>query len=296
MRSLSSSNCLQIFHLASKVLTDISDISVKQHWWGVGSGIWRASKPLPSLRVRTLIPYRKQDCRWTWMKFRFWTAVAFPRALCRSVSVCPSEGMYLARRSLWIAQLWTTAKGQSLNFTGISPARFMVMQLGWILRNITRVNARLKQYVSYKGDSFWGFTDTKETSVEVNRLEKTDPIAPGTTALWHNERLHIPSLPPRLVGCSIIDVSYLLKVDVDNYISATIPVILGTVPVSDPRRLSLATTQTSHSEAPPPYCETPPPSYRQCILGSFSIEEDGDDEHTMGDRFFVPKYVYYGVV
>lgn len=141
-------------------------------------------------------------------------------------------------------------------------------------------------------------------SLEVTHLFQPTSISPGSTSEM-SLHLNVPPVPPRLVGCNIIDISYLLKFNVGAYIRCRIPIVIGTIPlrqrvVDNNRDNSLPRGLTATNlgdDNPPEYEETPPPTYRECILGNFqnkiddsSNEEDNDGSDQIS---FVPKYVFY---
>lgn len=173
---------------------------------------------------------------------------------------------------------------------------------------IRHVLVTLKQYVTFRGKTLiLSYNGTKEMSLEVTHLFQPTAIPPGETT---ELSLHftVPPVPPRLIGCNIIDINYLLKFNVGAYIRCRIPVIIGTIPLrqrmndNQDNNISLSRglipPVVYGDDQPPQYQETPPPTYRECILGNFqnTIDDSSNEEDNEGSSdqiSFVPKYVFY---
>lgn len=138
-------------------------------------------------------------------------------------------------------------------------------------------------------------------------------VAGGSTADWNNIPLIVPSIPPsRLVGCQIINITYILTVDINtDYTDFKLPVeiIIGTVPLRGQYQPSpVAITQPTaplpphdfNSDPPPPFptdsgffYDMPPPSYEECVQGKVTIKEETDSEFVRGDLNWAPVYAMY---
>ncbi|XP_060600430.1 arrestin domain-containing protein 3-like isoform X2 [Ruditapes philippinarum] len=134
-------------------------------------------------------------------------------------------------------------------------------------------------------------------------------IPPHGDDVWSGDQMIIPAIPPSyLVGCSIIDIRYILQLEVDPSgpafdLEVPLEIIIGTIPLRQvvqryypqwqppPAQPARAEPSAPPAVTPP---DLPPPSYAECVFGKVTIGEDDDDnEHMGGDKIFAPSYTYY---
>lgn len=129
-------------------------------------------------------------------------------------------------------------------------------------------------------------------------------IGKGQTDTWNGEQLFVPSLPPSfLLGCNVIDVSYILEFRVDPIgpaLELFIPVeiIIGTIPLHSSVNHYLRFQQPHVSGG---YGATNMASNRLSLqtvnaefaLGSVCIKDEDDPEYTRGQLRYAPVYTYY---
>ncbi|XP_046337176.2 arrestin domain-containing protein 2-like isoform X1 [Haliotis rufescens] len=153
-------------------------------------------------------------------------------------------------------------------------------------------------------------------------------IQKGGHDYWNGDQLVIPPLPPSLlVGCNIIDIGYIVQLEVTPSgpsfdLDIPLPVIIGTIPLQsvlaqhpptappvgapmimpNPAGAPQPDTGAQHSPAgaPPPGSEAPPayppalPSYEECVFGKDGTKEEGENEkHLQEDNSYAPVYTYY---
>ncbi|KAJ8303884.1 hypothetical protein KUTeg_017467, partial [Tegillarca granosa] len=105
------------------------------------------------------------------------------------------------------------------------------------------VSARLVMYTTFRAT-----TKSRTSCTEVARL--THPtLEEGGSDIWSGERMAIPPVPPSfLVGCNIIDISYILEFVIDPSgpafkLSIPLEIIIGTIPLR---------SVLQHFQPPPP--------------------------------------------
>ncbi|XP_071114939.1 arrestin domain-containing protein 3-like [Haliotis cracherodii] len=109
---------------------------------------------------------------------------------------------------------------------------------------------------------FHSTTKTRAVTQQVGKL-KRGPIATGDTDIWDGEKLIIPPLPPSfLLGCSIIDIKYIIELRVDPVgpafdLSIPIEILIGTIPVRSAVQRYIRNNQITPPVDRPPQ---PPPS------------------------------------
>ncbi|KAK3698149.1 hypothetical protein RRG08_021660 [Elysia crispata] len=153
---------------------------------------------------------------------------------------------------------------------------------------------------------------TKSRTVKNRVAMLTRPAIPAHSEdVWSGEELVIPPLPPSyLVGCGIIDIKYIVQLNVDPSgpaldLEIPLEVVIGTIPLmsvvqqyppsppvgfNEGSMWPTAPPMQGGASAPPP--NMPPPSYNECITGRVDVRGE-DDEHTHGDLSFAPAYTYY---
>ncbi|BFZ02490.1 hypothetical protein BsWGS_05529 [Bradybaena similaris] len=175
-----------------------------------------------------------------------------------------------------------------------------------------------KSYVNLKMVTTYHATTKSKIQVrEVARLTRPAIEAHGSDQ-WNGEQLVIPPLPPSyLVGCRIIDVRYILQLNVDPSgpsfdLEVPLEILIGTIPLMSVVQqyppmppLPPASVDNWNSPAALPHeavypdaplmgiPDMPPPSYSECITGKVSIREEGDNEYTGGNLDYTPVYTYY---
>lgn len=65
----------------------------------------------------------------------------------------------------------------------------------------------------FRAKTFAGYENVKLSSKTVVKAERGE-IAPHSSYSWNNEKIVIPSIPPRLSSCKIIEIAYTLELDV----------------------------------------------------------------------------------
>lgn len=142
-------------------------------------------------------------------------------------------------------------------------------------------------------------------------------IPPGGEDSWRSERIVVPAVPPSfLLGCAIIDIRYVLQLDVDPAgpafdLEVPLEIVIGTIPLRQSIQQQwsggpgapmppLPTTVPSAPAASDMYMSNmnpdmamPPPSYAECVFGKSNVREEGESEHIRGDTEFTPRYTYY---
>ncbi|XP_046545836.1 arrestin domain-containing protein 3-like [Haliotis rubra] len=109
---------------------------------------------------------------------------------------------------------------------------------------------------------FHSTTKSRAITQQVGKL-KRGPISCGDTDIWDGEKLIIPPLPPSfLLGCSIIDIKYIIELRVDPVgpafdLSIPIEILIGTIPVRSAVQNYIRNNQIAPPVDRPPQ---PPPS------------------------------------
>ncbi|XP_052278841.1 arrestin domain-containing protein 3-like isoform X2 [Dreissena polymorpha] len=190
-------------------------------------------------------------------------------------------------------------------------------------RKMKASRVRLIMYIMYHAIQ-------KKRSVQQDvAVASHQAILPGDSDIWNREPLHVPPIPPSyLVGCSIIDIKYVLQLEVDPAgpafdLEVPLELIIGTIPLRQvvqqqygvnlgpfsavqPSNLGpFSAVQPSNlgpfsavqplapAVSQPPQYVMAPPSYAECVFGKSSVLEEDDNEHTGGDKNFTPSYAYY---
>lgn len=140
-------------------------------------------------------------------------------------------------------------------------------------------------------------TKSRTVSKEVTCVSHGE-IQPYGRDIWSCDQMIIPALPPSyLVGCSIIDIRYLLQLEVDPagpafHLEVPLEIIIGTIPLRQ-----VVNTYYPQSQLPTTISSAvsslPPPSYAECVFGKAVVGEEEDNEHVWGDKHFAPVYTYY---
>lgn len=176
-----------------------------------------------------------------------------------------------------------------------------------------------KSYVDLRMiTTFHATSKSRSVVKEVGRLIE-GPIAEGQSFSWEGQKFVIPPVPPSyLVGCRIIDIRYILQLNVDPAgpaldLEVPLEIIIGTIPLRQvveryPPRAP-AVMPPPQAGYPPPAGATappmepsmpsanmpnlPPPSYNESVFGKVNVKDDDDSEHTRGDLDYAPVYTYY---
>uniref|UniRef100_A0A915BZB4 Arrestin C-terminal-like domain-containing protein n=1 Tax=Parascaris univalens TaxID=6257 RepID=A0A915BZB4_PARUN len=121
----------------------------------------------------------------------------------------------------------------SLDRTGFTPGEVICVN-GKIRNDSQRTLKssclRLKQHVIYRAKTFSGNEHIKTSNKVVVKKEKGE-IAPLTIFEWDHEKIALPSVPPRLSKCKIIEITYSLELQAENAVTATLPIRVGTIPL-----------------------------------------------------------------
>ncbi|ESP05157.1 hypothetical protein LOTGIDRAFT_227836 [Lottia gigantea] len=145
------------------------------------------------------------------------------------------------------------------------------------------------------------------SQVVSNRIH--GPIEPGDSDSWNGDQLLIPPLPASgLRGCRIIDIKYMITMNVDPTgigfdLSVPLEILIGTIPLqsvmqqygfsSDAQGFTQPSTNTTSIPIEPSAPDMPPPSYAECNFGQVDIRDETDNEHTRGNMQYTPIYTYY---
>ncbi|KAK6740846.1 hypothetical protein RB195_008976 [Necator americanus] len=85
------------------------------------------------------------------------------------------------------------------------------------------------QNTVYKAKTFAGHEEVKATTRVILKIDRPE-ILSNTTSDWLTVEIVVPSLPPRLGKCKILSVVYSLELDIDQTLTVTCPVIIGSIP------------------------------------------------------------------
>ncbi|VDK24697.1 unnamed protein product [Anisakis simplex] len=78
--------------------------------------------------------------------------------------------------------------------------------------------------------TFAGSEHVKTSNSVIVKKEKGE-ISPNSTFEWDGETVVLPSIPPRLSRCKIIEIIYTLELQADSTVSAVLPIHIGTIPL-----------------------------------------------------------------
>ncbi|VDN06738.1 unnamed protein product [Thelazia callipaeda] len=120
----------------------------------------------------------------------------------------------------------------SVNRTGFTPGE--EIHVNTLINNdsaktIRCLALKMKQFVDYRAKTFSGTEEVKQASKVVIKKEKGE-IAAHSKSAWTNEIITVPSIPPRLSRCKIIQISYVLETNVNGKVATVIPIQIGTIP------------------------------------------------------------------
>lgn len=87
----------------------------------------------------------------------------------------------------------------------------------------------LRQQVDYRAKTFAGNEQVKHANKIIAKKEKGE-ITSHSQFAWTNEAVMVPSIPPRLSRCKIIQVTYTLELDADGCVKTSLPIHIGTIP------------------------------------------------------------------
>lgn len=151
-------------------------------------------------------------------------------------------------------------------------------------------------------------TTKSRTETQCVAMVSHGEIGPHGSDVWSGEALVVPAIPPSyLVGCSIIDIRYILQLEVDPSgpafdLEVPLEIIIGTIPLRQVVQRyfpqwhpTVPSLQPSAPVGPPNMIppDLPPPSYQECVFGKVGVADEDDNEHTGGDKDFAPSYTYY---
>ncbi|WAR01022.1 ARRD3-like protein [Mya arenaria] len=189
-------------------------------------------------------------------------------------------------------------------------ALFRVDRAGYVPGDTIYLNAEISNHSTrrMKASLYHATTKSRTERKDVAMVNKGE-ISPGGSVTWSGEPMVVPAVPPSyLVGCSIIDIRYILQLEVDPAgpgfdLEVPLEVIVGTIPLRQVVQQYYPMPQPTLSppSAPPlsqpagasaPF-NLPPPSYAECVFGKVGVREDEDSDHMGGDVDFAPSYAYY---
>uniref|UniRef100_A0A183EEZ6 Arrestin_C domain-containing protein n=1 Tax=Gongylonema pulchrum TaxID=637853 RepID=A0A183EEZ6_9BILA len=142
------------------------------------------------------------------------------------VSECDSSVSFCCRKQ------GSVSVKLSLDRTGFTPGE--QFQVNATITNDSSKTIRcsalkMRQQVDYRAKTFAGSEHVKSASRVIVKKEKGE-IAPHSKFAWINENVVVPSIPPRLSRCKIIQITYTLELDVDGCVKAVLPIQIGTIP------------------------------------------------------------------
>uniref|UniRef100_A0A0M3IHF1 Arrestin_C domain-containing protein n=1 Tax=Ascaris lumbricoides TaxID=6252 RepID=A0A0M3IHF1_ASCLU len=70
-----------------------------------------------------------------------------------------------------------------------------------------------------------------QTSNKIVVKKEKGEIAPLSVFEWDREKIILPSVPPRLSKCKIIEITYSLELQAENAVTAALPIHVGTIPL-----------------------------------------------------------------
>ncbi|VDK24635.1 unnamed protein product [Anisakis simplex] len=83
----------------------------------------------------------------------------------------------------------------------------------------------------FRAKTFAGSEHVKTSNSVIVKKEKGE-ISPNSTFEWDGETVVLPSIPPRLSRCKIIEIIYTLELQVTSItVSAVLPIHIGTIPL-----------------------------------------------------------------
>ncbi|KAK7476142.1 hypothetical protein BaRGS_00032635 [Batillaria attramentaria] len=171
-------------------------------------------------------------------------------------------------------------------------------------------------------------TKTRTIKRQVAMVARPE-IRPGGSDQWNGEVITVPPVPPSFLhGCNIIDIDYLVQLNVDPAgpaldLEVALPIIIGSIPhqtvfqqqqftsrppaapvqqpsqdTSHPTRddlygPSLSGAPLAPSLPPTSIPNLPPPTYSESVFGKTSFLDSEDHRETQGDTTFAPRYTYY---
>uniref|UniRef100_A0A914DQK0 Arrestin C-terminal-like domain-containing protein n=1 Tax=Acrobeloides nanus TaxID=290746 RepID=A0A914DQK0_9BILA len=173
-------------------------------------------------------------------------------------------------------------------------------------RKIDCIDVKLIEYTIYTGKcDYTSHRARKEHDRTVNQIKHHSKIQAKTSGS-EILSLKVPPIVPSFHNCSIIQVDYILKVNVDahgfmnNTMSFNLPILIGTYPI-----IPRAIESPAYPMAPPDYVAPPqstvppeaifgpPPSYAICKFGQGTVALYDKDAKNAENFGFAPRYLYY---
>lgn len=151
------------------------------------------------------------------------------------------------------------------------------------------------------------YNTSKKSKTHTNQVASLckDEWNAGKTEMWTGERLIIPSVPPSyLIGCDIIEISYVLELKVHPSGPAfTLPVkmevVVGTKPLKNSANnftysgsgVSLISPIHRTNEQQNKLCVT----FTESVLGKVTVDDDRECDDIPHDITFAPVYPYHSL-
>ncbi|VDN17353.1 unnamed protein product [Gongylonema pulchrum] len=194
------------------------------------------------------------------------------------VSECDSSVSFCCRRQ------GSVSVKLSLDRTGFTPGE--QFQVNATITNDSSKTIRcsalkMRQQVDYRAKTFAGSEHVKSASRVIVKKEKGE-IAPHSKFAWINENVVVPSIPPRLSRCKIIQITYTLELDVtvtnesgqtlDNTSDGEDLSPQAEVLLFAKKRVRMPSSILSEL-----YPKLPSPYYRECHFGEVDISEDKEN-------------------
>ncbi|XP_025076865.1 arrestin domain-containing protein 3-like isoform X2 [Pomacea canaliculata] len=226
--------------------------------------------------------------------------------------------------------------------SGPISASFHLERRGYVPGEPIKLLANIKNKSNQKMDksfvdlrmtiTYYARTKNRTSVKEVGRVLE-GPIEEGQSFSWEGQVFVLPPLPPsHLAGCRIIDVKYILQLNVEPSgmslnLEVPLEIIIGTIPLRQvvelcpprapqpfqpPVGFPLPTEAVNISgmdggsvipsapfepvmpyQPPSHIPNLPPPSYSECVLGKVNVKDEDDNEYTHGVLEYAPVYTYY---
>ncbi|VDL62389.1 unnamed protein product [Nippostrongylus brasiliensis] len=85
------------------------------------------------------------------------------------------------------------------------------------------------QNTLYRAKTFAGHEEVKSTTRVILKIDKSE-VSAHTSTDWLVESVVVPSLPPRLGKCKIISVNYTIDLEIDQTLTVSCPLVIGSIP------------------------------------------------------------------
>ncbi|EPB72207.1 arrestin domain protein [Ancylostoma ceylanicum] len=132
----------------------------------------------------------------------------------------------------WCCRSTGTITGElKLDKSGFTPGEKMSASYS-ISNNSTRAKPVCLKFIQnavYKAKTFAGHEQVRTTTRVILKIDQPE-ILSNTTSEWVTVEIVVPSLPPRLGKCKILSVTYSLDLEIDQTLTVSCPVVIGSIP------------------------------------------------------------------